>query len=135
MASNVKKTPGFKQAARFPPADEAAQFEAVPPRPLLPVPPLRRRGAEVLVPEQGGTEDTDDAQVEEERGGQRPHGAQEGGQGATGHQPRPPVDHVRHDALHLEVCPHHRAHVEELVAVAEVIEAPRGQPLRQVRGE
>lgn len=31
--------------------------------------------------------------------------------------------------------PHHGADVEELVAVAKVVEAPRGQPLREVGGE
>lgn len=31
--------------------------------------------------------------------------------------------------------PHHSADVEELVAVAEVVEAPWGQPLREVGGK
>lgn len=52
-----------------------------------------------------------------------------------GHEPRPARHHVCNDALHLEVGPHHSADVEELVAVAEVVEAPWGQPLREVGGE
>lgn len=50
-------------------------------------------------------------------------------------KPRPPWRHVGHHALHLEVGSYHGTDVEELVAVADIVEAPRGQPLREVSCE
>lgn len=96
---------------------------------------VRLVGAVAWFPQQRGAENADDAQVEDEAGHQHPDGPQEGGPGSVGQEPRPPRRHVRHHTLHLEVGPHHCADVEQLVAVAKVVEAPGGQPLREVGGK
>lgn len=95
---------------------------------------LRRRGVAAF-PQQRCAEDADDAQVEDEAGDQHPDGPQERGHGRVGQERRPPGRHVRQHALHLEVGPHHGADVEELVTVAKVVKASRGQPLREVGGK
>lgn len=69
-------------------------------------------------PQQQGAENSNDAEVEEEAEEERPHGPQEGGHRSLGDEQGFPRHHVRYDRLHLEVCPHHSADVEELVAVA-----------------
>lgn len=69
-------------------------------------------------PQQQGAENANDAQVEEEAEQERPHRPREGRQAPVGHQRRFAGHHVGYDGLHLEVCPHHGADVEELVAVA-----------------
>lgn len=79
---------------------------------------VRRVGAGAGFPQQRGTENADDAQVEDEADDQHPDGPQEGGHSSVGHEHRPPWHHVCYHALHLEVGPHHGADVEELVAVA-----------------
>ena len=79
---------------------------------------VRRAGAAARVPQQRRAEYADDAEVEDEADDQHADGPQEGGRGSVGRQPRLPLRHVRQDALHLEVGPHHGTDVEELVAVA-----------------
>lgn len=69
-------------------------------------------------PQQQGAENSNDGQVEEEADEEGPHSAQEGWQHPASHQRGPPGHHVSDDGLHLEVCAHHGADVEELVAVA-----------------
>lgn len=69
-------------------------------------------------PQQQGAENSNDAQVEEEAEEKSPRGPQEGRQHPVGDQRGFPRHHVGYDGLHLEVCPHHSADVEELVAVA-----------------
>lgn len=96
---------------------------------------VRLVGGVAAFPQQRGAEDDDDAHVEDEAGDQHPDGPQEGGHHSVSQEPRPPWRHVCHHALHLEVGPHHGADVEELVAVAKVVEAAWGQPLREVGGK
>lgn len=79
---------------------------------------VRLAGAALRLPQQGGAEDADDAQVEEQAEHQHADRPQEGGRRPLGQQRRPPGRHVRDDALHLEVGAHHGADVEQLVAVA-----------------
>lgn len=93
---------------------------------------VRLVGAAAGLPQQRGAEDANDAQVENEADGESTDCPQEGWHHPMGHKPRPARHHVCDDALHLEVGTHHSADVEELVAVAEEVEAPRGQPLREV---
>ena len=73
---------------------------------------------QVGLPEEGGAEHCNDAQIQDHAGSQCPHRAQEGGHRGLAHKPRPPRHHVRQHPLHLEVGAHHRTHVEQLVAVA-----------------
>lgn len=89
-------------------------------------------GGVAWFPQQRGAENANDAQVEDEAGDQHPDGPQEGRHHSVSCEPCPPCRHVRDHTLHLEVGPHHSADVEELVAVAKVVEAPWGQPLREV---
>lgn len=92
-------------------------------------------GAAARFPEQRGAENADYSEVDGEADGECPDGPKKRWHHSVVQEPRPPRCHVCDHTLHLEVGPHHSADVEELVAVAEVVEAPRGQPLREVGGK
>lgn len=95
----------------------------------------RRGGAALGLSQQRRTEDADDGQVEQDAQDQGADRPLERGCGPLSHEERPARHHVGDHAFHLEVCAHHGADVEELVAVADVVEAARGQPLWEVGGK
>lgn len=79
-------------------------------------------GALTWVPKQWGTEDANDAQVQEEAQGQCPYRTQEGRKRPLGDEPGTAGGHVGQYGFHLKVGAHHGTDVKELVTVTCLIE-------------
>lgn len=87
------------------------------------------------VAEKWATEEEDDAQADEDAEQSGSQSIAEGNGRSVSLQPRPSQRHVHLYGLHLEVRANDPADVEQLVAVADVVEASRCEPFGEVCGE
>lgn len=80
-------------------------------------------------------EGVDDTEAEEHAEQPCPYGVGEGDGWRVHQEPLPAQCHVHLDGLHLEERADDAAHMKQLVAVTEVVEAAGGEALGQVCGE
>lgn len=84
---------------------------------------------------QGHRAEPDDSQAHGRADAHRPQRLQGGGRRRGGQGPAVALGHVHHDGLHLEVRADDPTHVENLVAVPNIVEVSWRKSLWQMAGE